>query len=228
MDNSRRIGVAVLAVFVMAGIAVLPCQAGENGWSESSTGWWGDFPGRKAAFSDNGMSAELDMAPGTGIAFERMGAWPASTGASLRMAADNVNATGNDYVPSGVVFPVSVTFVFGEDSLELGAGARVKLFFRRLWSGFPPSGIRLTYAWGNRVPTGSMYRLEEEETVFVIAGSEEAGKEVSATRRLADDFLAAYGRAPKGKVTRVVVRAQRPSGEKSPLGVRVSLGIPGN
>jgi len=225
MDNRRWIACVALAAFVVACVAVTLCPAGGSGWEESSRGWRGESPERNAAFSDNGMSLDLNMAPGTGIAFGSPGAWPASAVASLRMSADNVNATGNDYVPSEVAFPVSVTFVFGEDSLELGTFSRVKLFFRRLAGGFPPSGIRLTYAWGNRVPAGSMYRLEEEETVFVVGGSEELGKEVSATRRLADDFQAAYGRAPKGKVTRVVVRAQRPYGEKGRSAARVSVGI---
>jgi len=83
--------------------------------------------------------------------------------------------------------------------LTLGAQARVVLFFRQLSAGFTPSGIRLTYAWGNGLPVGSMYRLWEEETVFVVAGPEEAGKTISSTRSLGDDFRAAYGRPRRGR-----------------------------
>jgi hypothetical protein len=144
------------------------------------------------------------------------------------MYADNVNATGNGYVPSDAFFPVSVTFAFGEDSLTLGWKERVSLFFRQLWAGFPPSGICLTYAWGNRVPQGSMYRLWDEETVFVLAGGEEAGKEIAMVRRLADDFRAAYARDPKGPVTKVLVRSRRPSAEVGAMKARMSLGFPSN
>jgi hypothetical protein len=144
------------------------------------------------------------------------------------MSTDNVNSTGNAYLPSEAFFPVSVTFAFGEDSLSLGWRKRVSLFFRYLWSGFPPSGIRLTYAWGNRIPQGSMYRLRDEETVFLLAGGEEAGKEIAVVRRLADDFRAAYARAPKGPVTKVLVRAGRPSAEKGAAKAGVSLAFPSN
>ena len=73
-----------------------------------------------------------------------------------------------------------------------------------------------------------MYRLWEEETVFVLAGGEEAGREIAGLRRLADDFLAAYARPPKGPVTKVLVRARRPSGEKGMLKGSVSLTFPSN
>jgi hypothetical protein len=73
-----------------------------------------------------------------------------------------------------------------------------------------------------------MYRLRDEETVFVLAGGEEAGKEIAAVRRLADDFRAAYARDPKGPVTKVVVRSRRPSAEKGVMKGSVSLGFPAN
>ena len=139
---------------------------------------------------------------------------------------DNVNAGRNDYLPAEAIFPASVTFVFGNDSLSLGWRARVELFFKQVWNGFTPSGIRLTYAWGNGLPVGSMYRLWEEETVFVVAGPEEAGKTISSTRRLADDFRAAYGRLPKGAVTELRASARRPSSEKGPARVSITVRFP--
>ncbi|HEX9191714.1 MAG TPA: DUF3047 domain-containing protein [Candidatus Deferrimicrobiaceae bacterium] len=221
--NARRTGIAALAAL----IAAVSIAMGD-GWVESSPGWTGSLPERKTAYADNGITVDLHLAPGTGVLYERSGKWPSSAAASIRMYADNVNATGNGYVPSEAFFPVSVTFAFGEDSLDLGARERVSLFFQYLWNGFPPSGIRLTYAWGNRVPQGSMYRLRDEETVFVLAGGEDAGKEVAMVRRLADDFRAAYARDPKGPVTKVLVRSQRPSAEKGVLKASVSLGFPSN
>ncbi|HEY5191805.1 MAG TPA: DUF3047 domain-containing protein, partial [Candidatus Deferrimicrobium sp.] len=124
------------------------------------------------------------------------------------------------------IFPASVTFVFGNDSLKLGAKARIGLFFKQLWNGFTPSGIRLTYAWGNGLPVGSMYRLWEEETVFVVAGPEEVGKTISSTRRLGDDFRAAYGRPAKGPVTEIRASARRPSREKGPVHASITLRYP--
>ncbi|HSE14102.1 MAG TPA: hypothetical protein VLB08_00790, partial [Candidatus Deferrimicrobium sp.] len=103
---------------------------------------------------------------------------------------------------------------------------RLWLFMKQIWNGFTPSGIRLTYAWGNGLPVGSMYRLWEEETVFIVAGPEEAGKTISSTRRLADDFQASYGRPPKGPVTEVRVGARRPSGQKGPVRASITVRFP--
>jgi hypothetical protein len=208
------------AVILLALSALLaPGGAGSaddpsRGWKESTaSGIWGGVPERRAGFTDNGVSVEMTLPPGTGVAYSRSGRF-AHDNAALRLATDNVNTIGNDYLPGVSNFPVSVTFVFGDDSLKLGVKQRVWLFFRQVWNGFTPSGIRLTYAWGNRLPVGSMFRLWEEETVFVLAGPDEVGKAVNAVRRLSDDFRAAYGRPPKGPVTEVVLRAGRPSGEK--------------
>jgi hypothetical protein len=71
-----------------------------------------------------------------------------------------------------------------------------------------------------------MYRLREEETVFVVAGPEEAGKTISSTRSLGDDFRAAYGRSPNGPVTEVRVSARRPSGEKGPVRASITVRFP--
>jgi hypothetical protein len=212
----------------VAGIAAASAVASADGWVESSLWWGSSLPERNVVYADNGISLQLRMTPDTGVVYERSGSWPSSSSASIRMSTDNVNSTGNAYVPSEAFFPVSVTFAFGEDSLSLGWRKRVSLFFRYLWSGFPPSGIRLTYAWGNRIPQGSMYRLRDEETVFLLAGGEEAGKEIAVVRRLADDFRAAYARAPKGPVTKVLVRAGRPSAEKGAAKAGVSLAFPSN
>ena len=165
------------------------------------------------------------MLPGTGVLYRRTGRWEPAP-AALRFSVDNVNAGVNDYLPAQAVFPASVTFVFGIDSLKLGVKRRVGLFFKNLWNGFPPPGIRLTYAWGNGLPVGSMYRLREEETVFVVAGPEEAGKTISSTRRIGDDFRAAYGRPPKGPVTEVRVNARRPSREKGPAHATITVRFP--
>jgi len=217
----RRMGWGI----ALAAVAAVSLAAA-GAWTESGVGWLSSLPERKSSFSDNGISLEVNMAPGTGVSFEREGAWPSSSRATIRMSSDNVNATGNDYVPSEAFFPVSVTFAFGEDFVSMGFWPRVGLFFRHLWSGFPPSGIRLTYAWGNALPVGSMYRLWEEETVFVVAGPEEAGKTISSTRRLADDFNAAYGRPPKGPVTEVRVSASRPYREKGPMRASITVRFP--
>ena len=165
------------------------------------------------------------MSPGTGVLYRRVGRWEPAP-AALRFAVDNVNAGVNDYLPGKAVFPVSVTFVFGKDSLKLGAKGRLGLFLRQVWNGFTPSGIRLTYAWGNGLPVGSMYRLWEEETVFVVAGPEEAGKTISSIRRLGDDFRAAYGRPPNGPVTEVRVTARRPSREKGTVRASITVRFP--
>jgi len=227
MRNARRSVLFLLgcaALFASSGRAFAAGEA-QGGWEESTPGRWESLPERHAGGTDNGISMEVTMSPGTGISYVRRGPWPVGP-AALRLAADNVNVGGNDYLPGEAIFPASVTFVFGNDSLTLGAKERIWLFLSQVWNGFTPSGIRLTYAWANGLPVGSMYRLWEEETVFVVAGPEEAGKTISSTRRLGDDFMAAYGRPPAGPVTEVRVNARRPSREKGPVRASVTVRFP--
>ena len=71
-----------------------------------------------------------------------------------------------------------------------------------------------------------MYHLWEEETVFFLAGKEEAGKEISTARQLSKDFQASYGRLPNGPVTKVIVEAARPSRAKGRSKASVMLRYP--
>jgi len=230
----RDATLARIALFLLC-FAALPASSGRlfaagvgpGKWEETTSGQWrGPLPERHVGATDNGISVEVTMPPGTGVSYRRVGRWEPAP-AALSFSADNVNVLGNDYKPAEAIFPASVTFVFGNDSLTLGTRERFLLFFKQLSDGFtPPSGIRLTYAWGNGLPVGSMYRLWEEETVFVVAGAEEVGKTISSTRRLGDDFRAAYGRPPNGPVTEVRVRAGRPYREKGPLRASITLRFP--
>ena len=227
MRNPIRIALFLLCIAALPALSGRLFAAGENlgKWEESTAGRWESLPERHVGATDNGISLEATLSPGTGVLYRLVGRWAAGS-AALRFGVDNVNSGRNDYLPAEAIFPVSVTFVFGGDSLELGTRRRVVLFFTELWQGFTPSGIRLTYAWGNGIPVGSMYRLREEETVFVVAGPEEVGKTISSTRRLADDFKAAYGRSPKGPVTEVRVSARRPSNEKKPVHAFITVRFP--
>jgi len=213
------------AAIVSVSSWVFAASEGRGPWEETTPGRWESLPERHVGGTDNGISVEVTMPPGMGVSYRYVGRREPAP-AALRFAVDNVNARGNDYLPTEAIFPASVTFVFGKDSQKLGARARIGLFFQQLWRGFTPSGIRLTYAWGNGLPVGSMYRLREEETVFVVAGPEEVGKTISANRRLGDDFLAAYGRPPKGPVTEVRVSARRPSREKGPVRASITVRFP--
>ena len=145
---------------------------------------------------------------------------------TVELFSEGNNASSEAYSRGSAHFPVAVTAVFGKDSLDLPFRRRVLDFFSNLRHGFPPGGIRLTYAWGNDAPTGSMFRPVDEETVFVLAGEDERGKRIAATRDLAADFRAAYGRDPKGPVTRFIVRAGRPPEEKGPVKAGVRLALP--
>lgn len=223
---------ARMVAWIMVGIA-MACLGGNRAfgegtagkWEESTPGRWESLPDRQVKGTDNAISVEVTMPPGSGVLYRRIGRRDADP-VALSLSVDNVNMRGNDYLPTESFFPVSVTFVFGNDSLKLGMRHRIGLFFKQLWNGFTPSGIRLTYAWGNGLPVGSMYRLWEEETVFVVAGPEEIGKTISSTRRLGDDFRAAYGRPPKGKVTEVRVIARRPSREKGAVRGTITVRFP--
>jgi hypothetical protein len=199
------------------------------GWEESTPGRWARLPERKAQARDKQLSGEFVLSPGSGLAWSKEGTWDLAAGASLsfEFTSEGTNPSSEDYREFKARFPVSVTAVFGKESQRLPWKKRIVDFFRKLRSGFPPGGIRLTYAFGNRVPVGSMYRLGDEETVFILAGEEEKGKKIQATRDLLNDFRAAYGRDPKGPVTRIVVRAERPSKEQGNLKGSVVLTLPG-
>ena len=228
----RKIALLLLCLAALPASSGRIFAAGESlgKWDESTAGRWESLPERHVGATDNGISVEATMFPGKSVRYRRVGSWAAGS-AALRFGVDNVNFGRsdygrNDYLLDEAVFPASVTFVFGNDSLKIGWRRRVTLFLKQLSFGFTPSGVSLTYAWGNGLPVGSMYRLREEETVFVVAGPEEAGKTISSTRRLADDFKAAYGRSPKGPVTEVRVSARRPSREKGVAHVSITVRFP--
>lgn len=200
-----------------------------SGWDESSPGWLSSLPERKAEVrGDGSLRGEFLLAPGTSLAWKKKGAWNPAGGlsVSIELYSEGINASSEDYREGRARYPVSVTAVFGKDSLDLPLRRRALDLLSRLWRGFPPGGIRLTYAWGNDAPTGSMFKPVDEETVFVLAGEDERGKRIAATRDLAGDFRAAYGRDPKGPVTRFIVRAGRPSGEKEAFKAGVLLALP--
>ncbi|HEY7528010.1 MAG TPA: DUF3047 domain-containing protein [Candidatus Deferrimicrobiaceae bacterium] len=198
------------------------------GWEETTPGRWSRLAERKADATGKTLSAEFVLSPGSGVAWEKKGSWtPGPESAlSLEFTFDGTNPSSDDYKENGASFPVFVTAVFGRDSEDVPFKTRIAEFFRNLWHGFPPGGIRLTYAVGNRVPEGSMYRMGAEQTVFILAGEEEKGKTIQAKRNLREDFIAAYGRPPEGPVTRIVAGAQRPSKEKGNLKGRVVLTLP--
>ena len=227
-----------LVVMLLAGFPVPSVAAGASdqgsalaaaGWEEYTPGRWISRADRKVEIRADGFSAEVALSPGTGVAWEKKGIWDPEKGAvlSLELSSSGTNARSDDYRRFDARFPVSVTAIFGKDRQDLPWKTRVAGFFRKIRHGFAPGGIRLTYAFGNRAPVGSMYRLADEETVFILAGDEEKGKKVRSDRNLKEDFLAAYGRPPAGPVTGFVVRTDRPSGERGPLSAGVAIALPG-
>ncbi|MGZ9148923.1 MAG: hypothetical protein ACXW4G_11185, partial [Candidatus Deferrimicrobiaceae bacterium] len=193
-------------------------EARTAGWEEGTPGRWNSLPQRKAQADKDFFRAEVALAPGTGVLWEKKInriLRPGDT-LSIEMVSTGTNRTSRDYRRYDAHFPISVTVVFGQDFESLTWKKRVVDFFRAVWNGFSPGGIRLTFAYGSVVPVGSMYRLGEEETVFILAGEEEQGKRIDIVRDLRDDFRAAYGRDHKGPVTRILVSAERPSRESGP------------
>jgi hypothetical protein len=227
-----------LVVMLLAGFPAPSATAGAAdpgaglaaaGWSEHTPGRWSSRADRKVEIRADGFSAEVALSPGTGVAWEKKGVRDLAKGAglSLELSSSGTNARSDDYRRFDARFPVSVTAVFGKDRQDLPWKTRVAGFFREILHGFTPGGICLTYAFGNRAPVGSMYRLADEETVFILAGEEEKGKKVRSDRNLREDFLAAYGRPPAGPVTGFVVRADRPSGDRGTLSATVTIALPG-
>jgi hypothetical protein len=195
------------------------------GWEEGTPGRWNSLPQRKEQAGKDFFRAEITLAPGTGVLWEKKTNRNLRPGdaLSIDMVSTGTNRTSRDYRRYDAHFPISVTVVFGQDFESLTWKKRVADFFRAIWHGFSPGGIRLTFAYGSVVPVGSMYRLGEEETVFILAGEEEKGKRVDTVRNLRDDFRAAYGRDPKGPVTRIRVSAERPSRESGSIEVEIRI-----
>ena len=203
-------------------------EARKAGWEEGTPGRWNSLPERNVAAGAGFFRAEVALSPGTGVFWEKelkKDLLPEDT-LSIEMVSKGINRTSRDYRRDEVHFPLSVTVVFGEDSMGLPWKKRVSDFFREVRRGFTPGGIRLTFAYGNETPVNSMYRLEEEETVFILGGEEERGKRISVTRKIKEDFQAAYGRAPRGPVTGILVSATRPSEEDGQVDVEIHLSSP--
>ena len=203
-------------------------EARKAGWEESTPGRWNSLPERRVKAEGDSFQADVVLAPGTGVLWEKK----VNTGLSpgdvlvIEMVSSGTNRTSRDYERYKAHFPVSVTVVFGKDSMDIPWKERVGDFFRDIWYGFPPGGIRLTFAFGNSAPVGSMYRLGEEETVFLLGSKGEQGKRIRISRDLKEAFRAAYGRDPRGPVTRILVSAQRPSREKGPIETEIHLSSP--
>jgi hypothetical protein len=202
--------------------------ARKAGWEESTPGRWNSLPERKVKTEGDSFQADVVLAPGTGVLWEKKVKKTLSPGDALviEMVSSGTNGTSRDYERYKAHFPVSVTVVFGKDSMHLPWKKRVGDFFRGFWYGFSPGGIRLTFAFGNSAPVGSMYRLGEEETVFLLGGKGERGQRIRVSRDLKEDFRAAYGREHKGPVTRILVTAQRPSREDGPIETEIQLSSP--
>ena len=215
------VGLLFFAALLLAPAISFSADSLEHGWRRSGVGFWGEQPKLQEGVSENGIAVELELPPDAKVSYSRKGSW-SEDNAAIRMSSAPVSPAGNEYLPGKAKFPASVTFVYGQDKMPIKFWGRVKLFF----SESRPSGIRLTYAWGTRLPVGSMYRLWEEETVFILAGVEEAGKEITTARMLSNDFKAAYGRPPKGPVTQVLVEAQNPYKIKSPTTTAILLKYP--
>jgi len=234
MRRRKSFAVAVsLASLLLLLAGSFPCggaaeDARTAGWEEGTPGWWNSLPQRKTQAEKDFFRAEVGLAPGTGVLWEKKTNRTLKPGdtLSIEMVSTGTNRTSRDYRRYNAHFPISVTVVFGKDFESLTWKKRIADFFRAVWHGFSPGGIRLTFAYGSVVPVGSMYRLGEEETVFILAGEEEKGKRIDTVRNLRDDFRAAYGRDPKGPVTRIRVSAERPSRESGPIQTEIRITSP--
>lgn len=200
-------------------------DARKAGWEEDTPGRWNSRAERKVEAGDDFIRTSIVLSPGTGVLWEKRIRRDLRPGDSLsiELGSKMINRTSRDYRRFEAEFPCSVTVVFDDDFVAIPWKKRTKDFFRGIRYGFSPGGIRLTYAWGNEVPVHSMYRLGEEETVFILGGEEERGKRIEVSRNIKDDFRAAYGRDPRGGVTRVLVSAVRPSGEDGQNEVEIRL-----
>ncbi len=198
------------------------------GWEEDTPGRWNSLAERTVEAGDDFLRADIVLIPGTGVRWEkRIKKDPGLEEIlAIELVSNGINRTSRDYRRFEAGFPCSVTVVFGEDSVDRPWKERFKDFFREVRHGFAPGGIRLTYAWGNEVPVESMFRLGEEETVFVLGAEGERGKRMGGERRIKEDFRAAYGRDPRGPVTRILVSAVRPSGEEGRIEVGIRLSSP--
>lgn len=202
--------------------------AAEAGWREETRGDFGP-PAHKAARAAPGfIDAAFVLPPGRRVTWEKTGEWEIREGdrIDIALSCDRANLSSRDYRKGKARFPVSIDIVFGRDSVDPAAKTRSWNPFRGIRRAFASRGIRLVYACGNDAPAGSMYRLGDEVTVFILAGGEEGGGSVAAARDPVEDFRAAYSRPPRGGVTKISVAADRPSPEEGPVTGSVSARLP--
>lgn len=202
--------------------------AAEAGWREEARGDFGPPAQRAVRTGPGSIEAEFVLPPGRRVTWEKTGEWEIREGDRMDIAfsCDRTNRSSADYRKGKARFPVSIDVVFGRDSVDAGARKRSWNPLQVMRRAFRAGGIRLVYACGHDAPPGSMYRLGDEVTVFILAGGEEGGGSVASARDLVADFRAAYGRPPRGGVTKISVAADRPSREEGPIQGTASARLP--
>ena len=64
-----------LAALLASSGRIFAAGEGPGKWDESSAGRWGSLPERHVGATDNGISVEVTMSPGTGVLYRRVGRW---------------------------------------------------------------------------------------------------------------------------------------------------------
>jgi len=112
--------------------------------------------------------------------------------ANLLERADIARRDGDDY-------PARLYIVFRSDHEELGAWEKIKIFFYRLWFREEPPTGALNYIWDAHAPPGAIVPnayTARVRMIVVESGAANLNRWMTVERNLADDYRAAFGRAP--------------------------------
>ena len=125
-ERRVRAGGVFLALLLLVFPVSLPRAGGmedarKAGWEEDTPGRWNSLPGRKVEAGGESFRAEFSLSPGTGVVWEKEVGRALQPGdiLSIEMMSGGTNRTSRDYVRYRAHFPISVSVVFGEDSVEV-------------------------------------------------------------------------------------------------------------
>ena len=118
---------------------------------------------------------------------------------SWRWKVNRILDKGDVTKKSGDDYAARIYITFAEAPENRSLLERAKLAAIRMVYGQTPPSAALTYAWGNRVPVGSMYPNPYTSRVQMIAvdsGPAHVNQWRSVRRNIVEDFERAFGREP--------------------------------
>ncbi len=131
---------------------------------------------------------------------------------------DGVNQNESDYRVKEARYPIYVQVIFDEKP-DLSFRKYVALAFSAAWNRKIWTRRSLLYAFGNRIPKGSIVNSTVSVAIVSVGDETDVGKDVKVDRDLRKDFTLAYGKPPASGVYRIVIGFEGTDGKGGAGGV---------